>query len=323
MEIVMDANTRMKMLNLYYRDRVKDLGFSHAKVMQKLWYMFYTMIRPDIFKKMLKILMGKYSYIRQVEIVMTTKCSLKCRDCANLMQYYMNPYDTDFSTISFSINNLLNKIDEIGTVVLVGGEPFLSSNIKEIIDLIAENSKVDHIDIFTNGTILPQNETIISLKKKKVRVIVSDYGVISGKKMELVNICQKNGINVYLKTKDLHWGLVGDMKPRNRSNKALSKQFRNCNNYCRSILNGKLFYCPRAGHGMDLGIIKTHENEYVNLMKEEISSEDILRIVYSKNYFSACDYCNYGTKQMVNICPGVQLSAQEKEELCKNQFNIP
>ena len=29
--------------------------------------------------------------IRSVDVVITEKCTLKCKDCANLMQYYQNP----------------------------------------------------------------------------------------------------------------------------------------------------------------------------------------------------------------------------------------
>lgn len=127
----MDIRMKMEMLNLYYRDRVKELGFSQAKILWKIWYMLRVTVQPDIFRKMWKIVLGKYVYVRQVEAVMTTKCSLKCRDCANLMQYYRNPYDIDFSMLSMSLCNFLDRIDEIGTVVLVGGEPFLSLDMKK------------------------------------------------------------------------------------------------------------------------------------------------------------------------------------------------
>lgn len=34
-------------------------------------------------------------YLPYLEVVVTTKCSLICRDCGNLMQYYSKPYDLD------------------------------------------------------------------------------------------------------------------------------------------------------------------------------------------------------------------------------------
>ena len=145
--------------------------------------------------------------------------------------------------------------------------------------------------------------------------MISDYGKISRKKYELQDYCQKNKIRYHLKNEDLFWGYVGDMQFRGRTNRQLCRQFKKCNNFCRSILKGKLFYCPRAAHGDDLGYVDTMENEYVDLLKGNVSKKDILKIVYSEHFFSACNYCNYGTKEMVPVIPGIQVYGNEKEEI--------
>ena len=103
------------------------------------------------------------------------------------------------------------------------------------------------------------------------------------------------------------------MRKRGRTSKQLKAQFKKCNNMCRSILNGKLYYCPRSGHGEDLEYVKTHNHEYVDLRKEKITTEELLKVIYSDHYFSACDYCNYGTNEMISIIPGEQMDIGEKE----------
>lgn len=304
---------RVMMCNLYLKDRLRNEGWGDQKFLQRIKTLVMVIIIYQI--KFWAILAGKYNYLRQVEFVLTTRCSLRCKNCANLMQYYSRPYDVEKRNILQAFQNLIKDLDEINTVVLVGGEPLLYENISDVIECVAKSAKVNHIDIFTNGTIVPEKSAVSVLQNPKVKIIISDYGEISRKKCELQAYCERNKINCYLKNQDLYWGYVGSMQARNRTKKQLTRQFHNCHNYCRSILNGKLFYCPRAAHGDDLGYVSTSKEEYVDLLKENVSVRDICRIVYSDHFFSACDYCNYGTKDMVPVRPGVQVCKGEKKEI--------
>lgn len=307
-----NIRVRLCMVKRYLHDKAKERMRAPKNLFYKIYNMLITLWSERA--KIFKIVLGKYTYLKQVELVLTTQCSLRCKDCANLMQYYKKTYAIDKDIIVNSINKIQKCFDEINTVVLVGGEPFLYKEISEIINYIIVFSNINHIDIFTNGTIVPAENNISALRNSKVRILVSDYGKISSKKDELEMFCKKNNINYYIKKEDLQWGYVGDMTSRERSNKQLKKQFRKCNNYCRSILNGKLFYCPRAAHGDDLKLVNTKRTEYVDF-RENVSIEDVLKIVYSSHFFSACNYCNYGTKEMVSVVPGIQVKNFENKIL--------
>ena len=39
--------------------------------------------------------------LNSLDIVLTEKCSLKCKHCSNLMQYYEKPIDNEFDDIIF------------------------------------------------------------------------------------------------------------------------------------------------------------------------------------------------------------------------------
>lgn len=304
---------RVKMLILFYKEQVKKNGWDGVRWNIKLKNMFIVLIKYR--NKLMNILKGKWIYVKQVELVLTTKCTLRCKECANLMQYYKKPYDVDSDLILESFHRMITYIDEIDTVVLVGGEPFIYREISEIIEKVALSSKVHSIHIFTNGTIIPQENCIKALQNQKVQIIISDYGKVSRNKDKLVGFCVNNHINFYLKNEDLYWGLVGNMEKRGRTSRQLQRQFGKCKNLCRSILNGKLYYCPRAGHGEDLGYVKTNKNEYIDLQEENISVENLLDLIYSRHYFSACDYCNYGTKEMISITPGEQIEIAKEKNL--------
>ena len=46
-------------------------------------------------------------FLRSVDIIITERCSLKCRDCSNLMQYYKNPKDCNTEELIKSIDRFI------------------------------------------------------------------------------------------------------------------------------------------------------------------------------------------------------------------------
>ena len=62
--------------------------------------------------------------IRSVDLMITEKCTLKCKDCANLMQFYESPINIDLKEVQLILDNLLKKLDLLYEVRLIGGEPF-------------------------------------------------------------------------------------------------------------------------------------------------------------------------------------------------------
>lgn len=257
--------------------------------------------------KLIRILLNKYSYIRQIEFVLTTRCTLRCKDCANLMQHYDKTYDVDLECLKKSIEKVLDEIDETDKLILLGGEPFLYPHLNELLSWLYTKNKYNSIHFYTNATLIPSNEVIESLKNDKVFVVVSDYGVNSYRLTELCNLFDRENINYRIKKEDNHWLDGGDFTAfKGRNEEQLSNQFKNCNLLCRSVLNGKLYYCPRASHMNDLGIIFSENDEYVDLLDDSVSAKDILAVIYRERYQTACNYCNYGTDKAVVIEPGIQ-----------------
>lgn len=251
-------------------------------------------------------ILGKV-YLPYIEMVVTTKCSLRCKDCSNLMQYYNKPYDVDFEVIKKSIEKLTNAVDKIQIFRILGGEPFLYPYLDEMLKILISCQKIKVIGIPTNGTILPPKEVISLLKNSKVRLDISDYGVRDID--NVLQMCRREGVRHSI-TKDKVWEDRGDMVHRGRTEKELDLQMQQCNQPCRNILNGKMFRCPRASHGDDLGIIKTPSDELVDLLVEKPVAklrEEIAAVYYRKKYVEACNYCDMGTKNLKKIPAGMQV----------------
>ena len=231
-----------------------------------------------------------------LDVVVTEKCSLRCRDCANAMQYYNKPRDCDMQIVKESLDRYLECVDYLPRAFIIGGEPFMNKELHRIIDWCSEHPKIGSIWIFTNGSIVPNRETIAAMKKRKVMVRLSDYGKLVKNLPAFVNCLRHEEVPYKSFSCDV-WQDLGPMRERNYSPEQIKDVFRSCE--CRDIftlLNGKLYHCPWSAHGDNLGIIKHGNDDYIDLMDYSTGNEGIERkIRYLKDeciHISACGYCN-------------------------------
>ena len=77
---------------------------------------------------------NKLLNIKTLDLVLTERCTLKCKDCANLMQYYKKPKNTDGHSLLLSFNNFINVVDNLLEARILGGEPLMYKNISIIMD---------------------------------------------------------------------------------------------------------------------------------------------------------------------------------------------
>lgn len=61
----------------------------------------------------------------------------------------------------------METIDTLLELRLLGGEPFLFSQLDRIIDAFIDNDKIKQITIYTNSTMLPTENVLKSLQRKK------------------------------------------------------------------------------------------------------------------------------------------------------------
>lgn len=247
--------------------------------------------------------------INHCEVVVTECCSLKCRDCANLMQYYERPEKISAEEIIFSFGNFLNTIDALLDLRLLGGEPFIYKDLDKIIDAFGTNEKVKRITVYTNSTVLPSESVTASMKAHHVVVHMSNYGGVSRKVKELEELLIRNGIEYYIHEYQ-EWHDVGGVQRRNFSEKALQKIFDTCiMATCYSFYRGKFYLCPRAAHGERLGLFSNPADEFVDFTGHINLSEkrkELQELVIRRKYITACDYCNGSSLKSKSIPAAIQ-----------------
>ncbi|MGB2762272.1 MAG: radical SAM protein [Minisyncoccales bacterium] len=98
-------------------------------------------------------------YLKEVHVDVTSACNLRCRHC--YQEPYLNPLSSGTDLRTEEILNLLDQMRELNVTkfVLSGGEPFLRTDLLEIIDY-AFSQGIFLSTLFTNGTIA--NSSIVN-----------------------------------------------------------------------------------------------------------------------------------------------------------------
>lgn len=257
-----------------------------------------------------KIIGGNFLFVEHFELIITTKCSLNCNGCSNLMPEYRRrkeAYFRDKTEIMHEIDMLLDAVDSVLNCRILGGEPMLHPDLAEILAYLLKKENVGSIHIITNGTIVPKGELMEALKNKRVIVIFSDYGKRSRNIEECCNILQKEKVN-YNVNSSLKWSDLGDMKKREVSVEELTMQRKNCKFCCKTYLNGQFHLCPRSAFGTDLGYFD-YPDDYLQLENMSLSErrKEIAEMLYSKPYIECCAHCLAGTEMAKPIDAGEQI----------------
>jgi organic radical activating enzyme len=261
--------------------------------------------------------------VKTIDIQVTERCSLKCQDCSNLMQYYSRPQNSEENVMFKSIERFMSCVDSLDEFIVIGGDPFMHKEVYKVINKLATYDKNKRIVIYTNAKIVPKNQNLECLKNNKVLVYITNYGRDSIAHNAIVEVFKKENIN-YTTFKRTTWLDCGRIMPySNKSEEALEHQFNNC---CvsdlLSLLHGKLYRCPFAANAVNLEAIPKNSTDEVNLLDDNLNinelREQIKRLCYDKKYITACSYCNGRDYSVATIPSAIQTRKPLSYKTVKN-----
>lgn len=252
-------------------------------------------------------------FLRSIDLIITERCSLKCEDCSNLMQYYHHPKNCDTEMLLKSIDTFFTVIDEVMDFRIIGGEAFMNKEWPIIVKRLTDEPKAKRVVLYTNGTIIPNEKYISYLKNDKVLIIISDYGNLSKKLVELQQILEKNKITHHVLT-ITEWLDCSAITPHNRNIDQKREIFKNC---CAknmvTLSDGKLFRCPYGANAARLSAVPDNKNDYIDLFQEKLDPVNILETkknvkdyLLHKDYLETCDYCNGRPLSGTEVQPAIQ-----------------
>lgn len=243
--------------------------------------------------------------IPRITVIVGTKCTLRCKDCWQLMPYYDAPYDIDIKDLLTDLKQLFSIVDYCVSISIVGGEPFIYPYLDILLQYLIHNEKVGSIELTTNAMRLPNESVLNQLESDKVSVHISDYGKIDAM-AEFVKEMDRHHINIHVLV-DMKWIDNGNWKSRNGERSVLSELYLYCRQgkLCKTLLKGKLFDCPRAANLTDLGYA-----DNINFLDiHNCDKTDILSF-WLKEYTMACDYCDMTVPVKKFVQPAIQVKNQ-------------
>ena len=272
-----------------YRQYYKD--YLDKRSIKYTWYKNIASIWPFV--------LNQKVHIFQTDVLVTEKCNLACSFCNMFIPHYELPKHRDIQIILSDIDSYFNLVDYVSIFHLVGGEPFLHPNIKNIIEYILEkySDKIDKFIITTNGTVLPKEEILEVLKNNNVILSVSNYSnkleKLKSKVERVIDTYKVNNINHYVRN-NIEWYDFGDLRIKNNMNdEELINHFDSCTAPFRGLNDGKFYYCHLNTSAVLTKLFPLNDNDYVNL--SDVSSADLIKFdlgFTEFGYITFCDNCN-------------------------------
>lgn len=252
--------------------------------------------------------------IPQIEFCLTTKCTLKCADCCALMPGFnrCSHIDMSFDEFKNTLNQLLENVNSIRKLIILGGEPLLHPDLCEMLEYASKFDKVHQISIVSNGTKIPSDKLIETLKNNnKIFFYMSNYS----ENPKLAPILHYNEIKEKLKENGLKfqmmeswsWFKEHGFSGEKHCEKGAKYHFETCHRTkCLTTLDRKIDICSKAFSGRMQKLIEV--KDYIDLDKTKNLKQDLIDF-YKKDMIDACEYCIISKDE---VRPAIQES-----ELCK------
>lgn len=245
-----------------------------------------------------------------------TTCTLRCESCCNLIPYCKNTF---FNTQTI-IENLkyITRYVEIEKMQIQGGEPLLHKELDVIIRGIMD-LPIWRIDIASNGTIVPSEKVLFSLKElgKRASFHISNYVCVEENDKDNVERAVRDfGIEFYrydfLYDNGAWFDSGKDNELRVTDNDLLKQSYETCENHNCWVLAGDYFVC--CGKILSLMELKKdiniEKNNIIDVTKARIKGCDFSTLMDEFNYRYKNDVpemCRYCKVKKEKIPAGIQL----------------
>lgn len=269
--------------------------------------------------------------IRFLSYWVGTKCTLHCKNCCNLIPYVKQK--------SFEPEKIIKNLKyiceytKISCLQIQGGEPFTHPKIAQILESVLKIDTIEKIEIASNGTIMPNEETvkIIAAFPEKITVRFSNYSCVNeDRRRKIVNSLLNAGVKVALydfMLGDGNWFDSGTANTeKNKDKEETFRNYKRCYNKSCWVLGDDYFAC--CGKIIALSEIKQENiesgNNVLNVTALRNGGADFEKCLesFDRHYQTAapalCAYCVINDKE---IPPAIQLSKSEIQNIQKGIYN--
>lgn len=233
----------------------------------------------------------------KIGLLITDKCNLACKGCNHLRFRNERKGYTEIAApiLIADLKKILEAVDFIGQITVVGGEPFLHNDLYQILRDVLLLSKIDKIEVITNGTVIPINRNVFEvLAHERITVEISGYKELPNKlKLSTERfISELKRYNVNYNYQDtLTWFDFGDFIDREYLRSQLKDIYDSCCFVSNDLFDGKLHKCSRSVFANQLSLIPDYPEDYVNVRSSKDLKSDLIKFL-KMTYPSVCLHCN-------------------------------
>lgn len=294
---------RSRIFKYLYFNRKKSIYFIEER-RKKLTAGKKILIYLNLFRKV---------EIPFIDLDVNTVCNLKCKKCAKCTPYFEKKELYPAKKVIGNLEKLLSFVDRIHVLSIIGGEPFLNTDIAEVIDYCSECDKIGDVDITTNATVLPDEEVFKSLANSRVVVHISDYK-LDNKRLEENKkkfIRKLDEYRIFYKFfSHESWLDFGSIEKHNYSKKQLKMMYYCCPmNSCNIFNQRKLYRCGRASYVSNHNMGEIKDIIDIDQISSKTEMRKKLHWFYRRSYGSACEYC---LNKPNDVMPGIQIGDNKK-----------
>lgn len=248
-------------------------------------------------------------YFPSLEVFITERCTLRCRDCSHLIPRYVKPVDYDIDEIINDLDNVLKVVEYIIDLIILGGEPILHKELYKLLEYGFSHTRIGTMTILTNGTVLPDEKMFTIMKKTGARLRISNYGEFSRNKDAIKQKCNQEGIECFINEEP--WVDMGKIYNHNYSEQELRELFADCPfAFSWLLLKGSLYQCAHVAHLNNLGVLDSKQfdsfnfrnNGPINIEEERKNLREYMNI----EFLRGCNYCNGIKNGILGIEPAIQ-----------------
>lgn len=254
----------------------------------------------DVFEKFYLNILSVYKFnkifVEQLSLMVTTYCTLKCKDCIISMPYQKEKRHVPLSELKKDVELFFSKVDFVRYFGPGGGEIFLYPNLDQFLEYVLSrfSKQIGEVLLISNATVLPNEKVLRVIKKYNLAIRISNYENVRGwleKRKKFVSLCEDNGV-AFREQKEEYWLDMG-WNSEKKNAKLTYQLFEQCEMPCREFSNGIEYYCLH-GHFAEMakGI---HEDQGLDFTKEETDKKMILEYnmgYLKKGFLNSCIRCN-------------------------------
>jgi len=276
-----------------YQKEINDILRLHKYIENENYFSFQNFITLFMWEKYKKI------YINEVNIFITSRCTLKCKHCSMLIPYYKEYKDRNIDSIKIDVDMFFANVDFVRSFTIFGGEPFLHKKLDEILIYIGEKyiNRIENVRILTNNSVKFCDKILNVVYKYNMEISISDYRETNPNYSRVyeANIASLKNNNVRFIIPDMDkWVDFGDpFLNKNQNESILKEKFYKCAMLCRFFHEGKYYYCSRHFAANNSKVYDKIDGT-INL-KDKISKPNFILFETGKlsnGFISYCQYCD-------------------------------